>query len=62
VEYPIGHRRRRKEGIPLLLEKFDRNVRGRIPPRNADSIVALCSDQARLESTPVDRFMNLFVV
>jgi 2-methylcitrate dehydratase len=62
VEYPIGHRRRRKEGIPLLLEKFNHNVRGRIPPRNADSIVALCSDQARLESTPVDRFMNLFVV
>jgi 2-methylcitrate dehydratase len=62
VKYPIGHRRRRKEGIPLLLEKFDRNVRGRIPPRNADSIVAVCADQARLESTPVDRFMNLFVV
>jgi 2-methylcitrate dehydratase len=62
VEYPIGHRRRRMEGIPLLLEKFDRNVRGRIPPRKADSIVALCADQARLESTPVNRFMNLFVV
>jgi len=37
-------------------------VRGRIPPRNADSIVAVCADQARLESTPVDRFVNLFVV
>jgi 2-methylcitrate dehydratase PrpD len=62
VEYPIGHRRRREEGIPLLLEKFDRNVKGRIPPRNAESIIGLCGDQARLESTPVDRFMNLFVV
>ena len=62
VEYPIGHRRRRKEGIPLLLEKFDRNVRGRISPRNAESIVTLCANQARLESTPVDRFMSLFVV
>jgi 2-methylcitrate dehydratase len=62
IEYPIGHRRRRKEGVPLLLEKFDRNVRGRIPPRNADSILALCADQARLESTQVHRFMNLFVV
>jgi len=62
IEYPIGHRRRRKEGIPLLLEKFERNVRGRIPPRNADSILELCANQGRLESTPVYRFMNLFVV
>ena len=62
IEYPVGHRRRRKEGIPLLLEKFERNVRGRIPPRNADSILELCANQGRLESTPVYRFMNLFVV
>ena len=62
IEYPIGHRRRRKEGIPLLLEKFDRNMRGRIPPRNADSILELCSDPARLGATPVDRFMSFFVV
>ena len=62
IEYPVGHRRRRKEGIPLLLEKFERNVRGRIPPRNADSILEFCANQGRLESTPVYRFMNLFVV
>jgi 2-methylcitrate dehydratase len=62
VEYPIGHRRRRDEGVPLLLEKFDRNLRGRIAPRNADAILAICADRARLESSPVDRFMNLFVV
>lgn len=62
VEYPIGHRRRRNEGIPLLLEKFERNVRGRIPPRNADAILALCVDPARLAATPVHRFMDLFVV
>jgi 2-methylcitrate dehydratase len=62
VEYPIGHRRRRAEGVPLLLEKFDRNLRGRIPPRNADAILTLCADQARLESWPVNRFMDLLVV
>ena len=62
VEYPIGHRRRRREGIPLLLEKFERNLRGRIPPRNADTILALCADPARLAATPVHRFMDLFVV
>jgi 2-methylcitrate dehydratase len=62
VEYPVGHRRRRKEGIPRLLEKFERNLRGRIPPRNADAILALCADPARLSAIPVHRFMDLFVV
>jgi 2-methylcitrate dehydratase len=62
VEYPIGHRRRRAEGVPLLLEKFERNLRGRIPPRNADATLELCADQASLESWPVNRFMDLLVV
>jgi 2-methylcitrate dehydratase len=62
VEYPIGHRRRRAEGVPLLLEKFERNLRSRIPPRNADATLALCADQASLESWPVNRFMDLLVV
>jgi hypothetical protein len=62
VEYPIGHRHRRLEGVPLLLEKFERNLRGRIPTRNADAILMLCTDRVRLEATPVNRFMDLFVV
>ena len=62
VDYPIGHRRRREEGIPKLLEKFERNLRGRIPPRQANTILELCGDRSRLESTPVYRFMDLFVV
>ena len=62
VEYPIGHRRRREEGVPALLGKFERNLRGRIPPRKADAILALCSDRASLETTAVNRFMDLFVV
>ena len=61
VEYPIGHRRRRAEGVPVLLEKFERALRGRIPPRQADAILALSSDRKRLEDTPVHRFMDLFV-
>ena len=61
VEYPIGHRRRRKEGVPALLGKFERNLRGRIPTPKADAIVALCSDRARLEATAVNRFIDLFV-
>jgi 2-methylcitrate dehydratase len=62
VEYPIGHRRRRHEGVPLLLDKFERNLRGRIPTRKANAIMALCADRARLEVTPVNRFVDLFVV
>ena len=62
VEYPIGHRRRRKEGIPLLVEKFRRNLALKVAPRNAKAILALCDDQKRLESTPVQDFVSLFVV
>ena len=62
VEYPIGHRRRRKEGIPALLGKFERNLRGRIPAPKADAILALCAHRTSLETTAVNRFMDLFVV
>jgi 2-methylcitrate dehydratase PrpD len=62
VEYPIGHRRRREAGVPLLIEKFETNLRGRIPARQADAILSLCNNRARLESTPVHEFMELFVV
>ena len=62
VEYPIGHRRRRAEGIPILVEKFERNLRTRLSARQTDTILALCADPARLSATPVHRFMDLFVV
>jgi 2-methylcitrate dehydratase len=62
VEYPIGHRRRREAGVPLLLEKFETNLRGRIPAQQADEILSLCHNRACLESTPVHEFMELFVV
>ena len=62
VEYPIGHRRRRKEGIPVLVEKFKRNLALKIAPKNAGKILELCDDQKRLESTPVQDFVSLFVV
>jgi 2-methylcitrate dehydratase len=62
VDYPIGHRRRRESGIPALLEKFEHNLRGRIAPRTANVIMELCGDRKRLQSTPVHRFMDLFVV
>jgi 2-methylcitrate dehydratase len=62
VDYPVGHRRRREEGIPLLLEKFERNLRGRIAPRRAGAILEQCREPERLGSTPVNRFIDLFVV
>ncbi len=62
VEYPIGHRRRRKEGIPILEEKFRRNVALRFPGRRTAEIFELCKDQTRLQSTPVNEFMDLLVI
>ncbi|RRV05194.1 2-methylcitrate dehydratase [Pseudomonas sp. v388] len=62
VEYPIGHRRRRAEGIPLLEEKFKTNLATRFPAQRCEQIFALCKDQKRLEEMTVHRFMDLFVV
>ncbi|QEY63518.1 2-methylcitrate dehydratase [Metapseudomonas lalkuanensis] len=62
VEYPIGHRRRRAEGMPLLEEKFRSSLATRFAPQRCAQILALCKDQAALEATPVDRFVELFVV
>jgi 2-methylcitrate dehydratase len=62
VEYPIGHRRRRKEAIPLLLQKFETNVRSRFPAKQTQAILELCNDQKTLEQTSVQRFMDLFVI
>lgn len=62
VEYPIGHRRRRGEGIPVLEAKFKRNLATRFPAERCATIFDLCKDQARLEATPVNEFMDLFVI
>ena len=62
VEYPIGHRRRRAEGIPILVQKFERNLRTRLSARQSEDIGALCADPGRLADTPVRRFMDRFVV
>jgi len=62
VEYPVGHRRRREEGVPLLLAKFEKNLRGRIPSRQSDAILALCHKPSELERTPVHQFMRLLAL
>lgn len=60
VEYPIGHRRRRAEGIPLLIEKFKRNLSGRLPPGKCQKILAASLNQKTLESFPVREYVNLY--
>jgi 2-methylcitrate dehydratase len=62
VEYPIGHRRRRPEGIPLLIEKFVANLNSRLAPPWSKKILDLCLDLPILQATPVDRFMDMFTV
>jgi len=62
VEYPIGHRRRRKEGIPVLVEKFKTNLARRFPAKQQQAILGLALDAARLEGTPVNEFVDLFVI
>jgi 2-methylcitrate dehydratase len=62
VEYPIGHRRRRQDGIPLLLEKFKRNLARRFPQERQRVIAELSLDRARLEQTPVNEYVDLYVI
>ena len=62
VEYALGHRRRRGEGIPLLEEKFRRNLARRFPKEVREAILELCRDQKRVEATPVKEFVDLFVI
>jgi 2-methylcitrate dehydratase len=59
-EYPIGHKRRRKEGMPVLVEKFKVNLARRFPERQQKAILDLCLDFERLQSTPVNQFVDLF--
>ena len=61
VEYPIGHRRRREQGIPLLVEKFERNLATQFSDQRCQEILSLCLDQETLETTSVPEFMNLFI-
>ncbi len=62
VEYPIGHKRRRKEGMPVLVEKFKTNLARRFPAAQQKRILELCLDAERLAKTPVREFVDLFVV
>ncbi|RPE77302.1 bifunctional 2-methylcitrate dehydratase/aconitate hydratase [Vulcaniibacterium tengchongense] len=60
IDYPIGHRKRRAEGIPVLMAKFESAIRAKLPAGRADELLALAAQPERLEALPVTRFLELF--
>jgi 2-methylcitrate dehydratase len=62
VEYPIGHRRRRAEGIPELVKKFKVNLARRFPERQQQAILDVCMDDKRLASLSVAEFVDQMVI
>ncbi|QIC15421.1 bifunctional 2-methylcitrate dehydratase/aconitate hydratase [Providencia vermicola] len=62
IEYPVGHKRRRQEGIPLLLKKYRTNLARQFPETQQLRILAASLDKPLLEAMPVNEFMDLFVI
>jgi 2-methylcitrate dehydratase len=62
VEYPLGHRRRRAEALPLLLRKCRDNLSTRLPAERAAALIELCLDRERLSTMPVNQFMELLII
>jgi len=62
VEYPVGHARRRKEGIPLLIEKYKTNLARIYETDKQQKIAALCLDYNKLAATTVNEFMDLMAL
>jgi len=61
-EYPIGHKRRRKEGIPLLEAKFRINLARVFPDKQQEKILAVSLDQQALEAMPVHEYVDMYVI
>jgi 2-methylcitrate dehydratase len=61
VDVPLGHRKRRAEGLPLLVKKFEASVARHFPPAQAGRIQAMFADRARLGALPVHEFMSALV-
>jgi 2-methylcitrate dehydratase len=62
VEYPIGHKRRRTEGMPLLIDKFKRNLGRRFPSEQQQRILDASMDRSALEQLPVSNYVDLYIV
>jgi 2-methylcitrate dehydratase len=61
-EYPIGHKNRRKEGIPVLVEKFKINLARKLSKKQQDAILAISLDQKKLEAMPVHEYVDMYVI
>ncbi len=61
-EFPIGHKRRRKEGMPVLVEKFKTNLARRFPAKQSGMILDLFQDEKRLQNAPVREFVDMMVI
>ena len=61
VEYPLGHRQRRHEGIPLLERKFLNSLEITYSKEHSDRIYSLCLDKEKIEQIPVNEFMEMFL-
>jgi len=62
IDFPIGHRKRRPEGIPVLLQKFEAAIRGHLPAHRAGAIMEATRDAGRLDAMPVHEFLGLFTL
>ncbi len=60
IDFPIGHRKRRAEGIPVLMAKFEKAIREKLPASNADKLMALATAPEKLEDLPVTELLGLF--
>lgn len=58
IEYPIGHKRRRTDGIPLLEQKFEAALKQHYKPEQVKRIVEMCGDQKKLEAMTVGEFVK----
>jgi len=61
VEYPIGHKRRRDEGLPLLVEKFRTNVHRRFNQNRENRIMEVSLDPEQLDAMPVNEYVDLYL-
>lgn len=62
IEYPVGHKRRRQEGMPLLLKKFRTNLARQFPETQQLRILAAALDKPLFENMPVNEFLDLWVI
>src|SRR5690349_16198409 len=62
IDYPIGHRKRRAEGIPVLLKKFEAALRGHLPAHRVKAILDAAADPKVLDAMPIQHFLGLFTL